>query len=89
VTIPLVEDGTALDNAFKDEFAAGVDVVIDYLWGPSAERLMLAGPRRKRRRADPVCSGRFGERSEHHASERCVALVGDYADGQRHRQHPH
>ncbi len=43
VTIPLVEDGTALENAFKDEFAAGVDVVIDYLWGPSAERLLTAG----------------------------------------------
>src|SRR5271157_5329068 len=43
VTIPLVEDGTALENAFKDEFAAGVDVVIDYLWGPSAERLLIAG----------------------------------------------
>ena len=43
VTIPLVEDGTALENAFKEQFAAGVDVVIDYLWGPSAERLMIAG----------------------------------------------
>ena len=35
------------------------------------------GPRRKRRRADPVCSGRFGERSERHPSERGVVLVGD------------
>jgi NADPH:quinone reductase-like Zn-dependent oxidoreductase len=43
VTIPLLEDGTALENAFKEQFAAGVDVVIDYLWGPSAERLMIAG----------------------------------------------
>jgi len=43
VTIPLVEDGKALDDAFEEQFAAGVDVVIDYLWGPSAERLMIAG----------------------------------------------
>ena len=43
VTIPLVEDATALENAFKEQFAAGVDVVIDYLWGPSAERLLIAG----------------------------------------------
>ncbi|WP_158814139.1 zinc-binding alcohol dehydrogenase family protein [Methylocapsa sp. S129] len=42
VTIPLVEDGTALENAFKEQFAAGVDVVIDYLWGASAERLLIA-----------------------------------------------
>jgi len=42
VTIPLVEDGAALENAFEEQFAAGVDVVIDYLWGPSAERLLIA-----------------------------------------------
>jgi NADPH:quinone reductase-like Zn-dependent oxidoreductase len=43
VTIPLVEDGAALEGAFKEQFAAGVDVVIDYLWGQSAERLLIAG----------------------------------------------
>jgi len=42
VTIPLVEDGAALEDAFKQQFAAGVDVVIDYLWGPSAEHLLIA-----------------------------------------------
>ena len=42
VTIPLVEDGAALDSAFQEQFAAGVDVVIDYLWGASAERLLIA-----------------------------------------------
>jgi NADPH:quinone reductase-like Zn-dependent oxidoreductase len=43
VTIPLVEDGDALEEAFQGQFADGVDVVIDYLWGPSAERLIIAG----------------------------------------------
>jgi NADPH:quinone reductase-like Zn-dependent oxidoreductase len=43
VTIPLVEDGVALEDAFKQQFADGVDVVIDYLWGRSAERLLIAG----------------------------------------------
>jgi NADPH:quinone reductase-like Zn-dependent oxidoreductase len=43
VTIPLVDDDAALEEAFKVEFAAGVDVVIDYLWGRSAERLLIAG----------------------------------------------
>jgi NADPH:quinone reductase-like Zn-dependent oxidoreductase len=42
VTIPLVEDGKALEEAFRQQFAAGVDVVIDYLWGASAERLLTA-----------------------------------------------
>ncbi len=43
VTIPLVEDGDALQSAFEEQFAAGVDVVIDYLWGKSAEQLLIAG----------------------------------------------
>ncbi len=42
VTIPLVEDDAALESSFKEQFAAGVDVVIDYLWGRSAERLLIA-----------------------------------------------
>ncbi len=41
-TIALVDDETALEARFKEEFAAGVDVVVDYLWGKSAERLLAA-----------------------------------------------
>ena len=36
-TILLVENRAALENAFKEQFAGGVDVVLDYLWGQSAE----------------------------------------------------
>jgi NADPH:quinone reductase-like Zn-dependent oxidoreductase len=43
VTIPLVEPEPALEDCFKEHFAEGVDVVIDYLWGKSAERLLSAG----------------------------------------------
>ena len=43
VTIPLIDDEAALEESFKAEFAQGVDVVIDYLWGKSAERLLIAG----------------------------------------------
>ncbi len=43
VTIPLVDDEEPLEECFKAEFAQGVDVVIDYLWGKSAERLLIAG----------------------------------------------
>jgi NADPH:quinone reductase-like Zn-dependent oxidoreductase len=42
VTIPLVENDAALESHFKEQFAEGVDVVIDYLWGKSAERLLIA-----------------------------------------------
>jgi NADPH:quinone reductase-like Zn-dependent oxidoreductase len=43
VTIPLVADGDALERSFGPHFADGVDVVLDYLWGHSAERLLIAG----------------------------------------------
>lgn len=41
-TIPLVEDNDALQGALKEQFADGVDVVLDYLWGPSVEALLQA-----------------------------------------------
>lgn len=41
-TIPLVEDEAALDKSFAAAFDNGVDVVLDYLWGKSAERLLIA-----------------------------------------------
>lgn len=40
--IPLVQDGEALEAAFKPHFRDGIDVVLDYIWGQSAERLMIA-----------------------------------------------
>ena len=45
VTIPLIEDEEALESGFKEQFAEGVDVVLDYPWGKSAERLLIAGAR--------------------------------------------
>ncbi len=43
VTILLGDDPAALEEAFKEQFAQGIDVVIDYLWGGSAEGLLVAG----------------------------------------------
>lgn len=40
--IPLVQSRETLVAAFKREIAQGVDVVLDYLWGPSAEAFMAA-----------------------------------------------
>ncbi|HEU5079136.1 MAG TPA: zinc-binding alcohol dehydrogenase family protein [Opitutaceae bacterium] len=43
VTISLEENDAALEDRFKQQFAEGVDVIIDYLWGKSAECLLVAG----------------------------------------------
>jgi len=42
VTVPLVADDAELAAAFREQIAAGVDVVIDYLWGRSAAALLNA-----------------------------------------------
>lgn len=43
VTIPLVQSPNELETAFQKQFGGeGVDVVLDYLWGPSAEALIVA-----------------------------------------------
>jgi NADPH:quinone reductase-like Zn-dependent oxidoreductase len=43
VTISLNQSPRELETAFQDEFGGeGVDVVLDYLWGPSAETLLMA-----------------------------------------------
>ena len=88
VTIPLVEDEAALEESFREQFALGVDVVIDYLWGKSAERLLIAGAKAGRD-AVPIRFVQIGavSRAEHHVAERGAALLGDPADGQRHRKH--
>ena len=41
-TIALTDDRDALEAAFRSEFANGVDIVLDYLWGASAETLIFA-----------------------------------------------
>jgi NADPH:quinone reductase-like Zn-dependent oxidoreductase len=43
VTIPLGDDSAALVAAFEEQFAGGIDVVVDYLWGQSAELILSAG----------------------------------------------
>jgi NADPH:quinone reductase-like Zn-dependent oxidoreductase len=42
VTLSLTQEPAAFDAACKEQFAQGVDVVLDYLWGPSAETLLSA-----------------------------------------------
>jgi NADPH:quinone reductase-like Zn-dependent oxidoreductase len=43
VTIPLGDGGDEFEDALKEQFGGdGIDVVLDYLWGPSAERIMIA-----------------------------------------------
>ena len=45
-TVPLTETSNELETALMEEFAGeGVDIVLDYLWGKSAETLMIAAAR--------------------------------------------
>jgi NADPH:quinone reductase-like Zn-dependent oxidoreductase len=44
VTIPLGDAGEALEDVLKGHFGGdGIDIVLDYLWGQSAQRIILAG----------------------------------------------
>jgi NADPH:quinone reductase-like Zn-dependent oxidoreductase len=44
VTIALGEAGDAFEDVLKEQFGGdGIDAVLDYLWGQSAERIILAG----------------------------------------------
>ena len=42
-TISLLEEAASLDERLRAAFADGIDVVIDYLWGASAEQILIAG----------------------------------------------
>jgi NADPH:quinone reductase-like Zn-dependent oxidoreductase len=42
VTINLTHENAALEDEFKTQFSAGVDVVLDYLWAESVEILLVA-----------------------------------------------
>ncbi len=45
VTISLTQEPRAFEAACKEQFAEGVDVVLDYLWGESAETLLVTAAR--------------------------------------------
>jgi len=42
VTIPLGYTGDEFEEALQEQFHGGIDVVLDYLWGESAERVIVA-----------------------------------------------
>jgi NADPH:quinone reductase-like Zn-dependent oxidoreductase len=44
VTIPLGDAGEAFEDALKEQFGGdGIDIVLDYLWGQSAQGIIFAG----------------------------------------------
>ena len=49
VFVPLKQSQEELTEAFRREIAAGVDVVLDYLWGAPAEAILAAAPAATRR----------------------------------------
>lgn len=46
--IPLNHEGEASEDELKKQFSKGVDVVLDYLWGPSAEQILAAASAARR-----------------------------------------
>jgi NADPH:quinone reductase-like Zn-dependent oxidoreductase len=65
-TISLTLPTEALAAAFQKEFSTGVDVIIDYLWGPTAELLIAAAAQQfgSARAATPTRYVEVGEMSE-------------------------
>lgn len=41
-TIPLGSGDGEFEDALQEQFRSGIDVVLDYLWGESAERVIIA-----------------------------------------------
>jgi NADPH:quinone reductase-like Zn-dependent oxidoreductase len=62
-TISLMQPKEAQEAAFQQAFASGVDVVVDYLWGPTAE-LLIGAISRSGRGAKPVRYVELGNASE-------------------------
>ena len=75
-TIALGEDD-ATDARFREEFARGIDVVLDYLWGRSAERLLTAAAKAAERplRYVEIGAASGGEISLPGAALRSSAIV--------------
>ena len=88
VTIRLAEYNDALEDTFKEQFAGGVDVVLDYLWGPSAERLLAAASKAGPVAADPLRSDRQRRWGQYHLARRDPAIDRHRTHGQRARQRP-
>ena len=90
VTIPLVGSDAILDDLFKAQFAAGVDVVIDYLWGRTAERLLVAGAKAGAD-AVPIRFVQTGSVSGPDITLPSAVLRSSAigTDGQRHRKRSH
>ncbi len=80
---PLLEDEEALKHIFKERFAAGADGVIDYLWGKSTERLLMARREgRRKRQPDPVRRSRHGQRVKYTSTKRGTAVLANRPAGQ-------
>ena len=85
MTIPLGDGGDAFEDALKEQFGGdGIDVVLDYLWGPSAERIIIAGAKAGKD-AVPIRFVQIGSMSaaEYNPSQRGTSFFGDHAHGQR------
>jgi NADPH:quinone reductase-like Zn-dependent oxidoreductase len=67
--IALEHDGKPLEMVLREQFEQGVDIVLDYLWGSSAERILAAASAAKEK--DPIRFVQIGT-----ASAPSIALPG-------------
>jgi NADPH:quinone reductase-like Zn-dependent oxidoreductase len=90
VTIPVGDGGDAFEDALKQRFGGdGIDVVLDYLWGQSAERIIIAGAQAGRD-AVPIRFVHIGAVSAPNITlpSATTSFFGYHAHGKWHRQHP-
>ncbi len=95
--IPFALDGSnprgakQYEDALKAEFAQGIDVVIDYLWGVSAKTIIVAIAKAvDDREACPLCARRRGEpRRGDCAPRHGSAFICDSTHGLRRKERSH
>ncbi|MBO2025792.1 zinc-binding alcohol dehydrogenase family protein [Klebsiella pneumoniae] len=83
--IQLTADDKTLSGQFSAVSAAQIDVVIDYLWGHSAELLLPALAKYPCRQSGALCAGGFRRWRRYRVKWRSAAFRSAPADGQRDR----
>lgn len=83
VAICLNDDDTSLREQLAAQFANGIDVVMDYLWG-GERRKNTDGCRQSQKRA-ALCAGRFTFRRRNHPARCLFTFRPDSTDGKWNR----
>ena len=88
VAIPFGDNDAALENALAEQFAGGVNVVIDYLWGRSASNFCASAPKQQNPTCRSVLSKSAPPLAPISSVRRGAAFGSNRNHGERHRQRP-